>query len=251
MVNGNHAVANTSFHWTGSMPLAQNVYLQALNHSGMFQPTRLVQEGSYWYTVVFYIHRDFSQINPSAGVYEAPIDKTGYVLLRTSDFTDPNSWQAWNGGSDYEPIANETFQTFDPKLGSTTLNAAPPQLLYDATAHVYVLMHTLYGVSNAVYYMSTASPSTPVWSDSTPIVGTARMVSDPGGPLQGGTGSYGPVTGFNDSNYPSMIDAQSPGYNFEFISGGLYLFYSTSPGTQGGDTLARDVYRVPLAVTYQ
>ena len=47
VVSGNHVVANASYHWTGSQALVQKVYLQALNHTGILQPTRLVQEGSY------------------------------------------------------------------------------------------------------------------------------------------------------------------------------------------------------------
>jgi hypothetical protein len=252
-VNSNHAVANVSFHWTGSSALAQKIYLQALNHTGMFEPSRFVQQGSYWYAVGSYLHRDFSKIDPANGVYEAPVDKTGFVLMRTSDFTDPNGWQAWSGGSTYEPISNQNFRAFFPQQAGATLNASSPQLAYDTTAQVYVAIHTLYGGSNAVYYMTTSSLANPAWSDSTPILGTAQAISDPGGPLQSGGGTYGPVQGFNDGNYPSILDARSAGYNFEFVSGGgsPYLLYSTHPAEYGGDNLARDVYRLQLSITYR
>ncbi len=76
-VGGKHVVAQTAYTWTGSPALAQKVYLQALNHSGIFLPSRLVQEGGYCYSVGMYIHRDFSKLDPAHGVYEAPQDRVG------------------------------------------------------------------------------------------------------------------------------------------------------------------------------
>jgi hypothetical protein len=239
-VAANHVVANTSYHWTGSQALAQKVYLQALNHTGMFGSSRLVQEGAWWYAVTYYIHRDFSQINPAQAQYQAAIDNFGYVLIRTSDFTDPNGWQAWSGGSVYEPLANLNFKTFLPQVNGAAMDAPTPQLIRDTVTERYVMIHTLFGGSNAVYYATTASLATPSWSDSVPIGGTAQLTTDPAGPVQG----------FNDANYPSILDPNSGGYNFEFTSGNPLLFYSTSPAAYGGDNLARDVYRVQLAVTY-
>jgi hypothetical protein len=237
---GSHVVANTSYHWTGSQALAQKVYLQALNHTGMFGSSRLVQEGAWWYAITYYIHRDFSQINAAQGVYEAPIDSSGYVLLRTSDFTDPNGWQAWSGGGVYEPLANLNFKTFLPQISGAAQDAPTPQLIRDSVTQRCVMIHTLFGGSNAVYYATTASLANPSWSDSLPIAGTAQLTTDPAGPVQG----------FNDANYPSILDPSSGGYNFEFSTASPLLFYSTSPGAYGGDNLARDVYRVPLSVTY-
>ncbi len=252
VVGGHHVVANTSFHWTVSQAFMDKIYLQAMNHTGMFQPTRLVHEGGFWYSVGYYIHRDFGKINPSIGVYEAPVDQSGYVLMRTSDYTNPNSWEAWNGGANYLPITDQTFQTFAPQQNGVELDGAPAQLVYDKTAHVFVLIHTLFGGNNAVYYMMTPSLANPTWSDTTPIVGSAQTVSDPGGTLQDGSGgTYGPIMGFNDGNFPSLLDAKSDGYNFEFINGEPYLFFSTFPGPHGGDNTGRDIYRLRLSVTYQ
>jgi hypothetical protein len=239
-VGGSHVIANTSYHWTGSQALAQKVYLQALNHTGMFGCSRLVREGAWWYAITYYIHRDFSQINPTQGQYQAPIDNFGFVLIRTNDFTDPNGWQAWSGGSVYEPLANLHFQTFLPQSNGASMNALTPQLIFDTVAQRTVMISTVFGGSNPVYYSTTASLANPSWSDAMPIVGTVQLTTDPAGPVQG----------FNDASYPSILDPNSGGYNFEFTSGNPLLFYSTSPGAYGGDNLARDVYRVQLSVTY-
>jgi len=233
-------VADTAYHWTGSVALAQHVYLQALNHSGMFGPSRLVQEGAWWYSVANYIHRDFTQINPAQGIYEAPVDKYGYVLIRTADPTNPNGWQAWNGGSTFNPIASQNFLPFLPQSNGASLDAASAQIIYDTVAQSCILIFTVNSGSNPIYYMTTPSLATPAWSDAIPIAGSAGFVSD----------AAGPVTGFNNQNYVSIIDPQAPGYTFDTTAGSPLLFYNTSPGAYGGDNLARDLYRVPLSVTY-
>lgn len=239
-VSGNHSVAKTAFTWTGSQALAELVYLHAADHSGIFNPSRLIREGDHFYTVATYIHRDFSQINVAAGVLEAPIDKTGYVIMRTSDFTNPNLWQAWSGGSNYGAISNQNINVFLPKQGPITLNAGQPQLIYDTNAQCYILIYALNGVNGAVYFMTTKSLATPIWSDSQAIQGTASLTTDPAGP----------VVGFMASNFPSVIDDNSGGFSFEFTSGNPQLFFSTFPLAYGGNNTARDIYRLQLQISY-
>lgn len=104
VVSGNRVVAKTAYVWTGSQPLADKVYLYAFNNTGIFQPTRLVKEGSFYYSIGWYLQRDFAQINPPTA-YQAPVTSYGYVLMRTSDFTNPNGWAAWTGGTNYESLS--------------------------------------------------------------------------------------------------------------------------------------------------
>lgn len=241
VASGNHVVANPGYYWTGSEALSDEIYLYALNHTGIFGPTRVIKEGNYYYAIASYLHRNFTQINPAQGVYMAPVDKTGYVLIRTNDITNPNGWQAWISGSTYGPVSQENFGVFLPQRDGKSLNAPSPQIIFDTNAQCYILIHTIFGGSNAVYYMTTKSLANPSWSESTPIPGTLQLITDPAGPVQG----------FNDANYPSILDSSSGGFNFEFTSGSPLLFYSTAPAQYGGDNLARDVYRVQLSVTYQ
>jgi len=238
---GTHIAFDPGYHWTGTLAFQDTIWAYADNHTGTFQPTRVVHEGAYFYCIAFYIHRDFTQINPSQGVYGAPVDATGYVLLRTADITSAAGWQAWTGGSTFQPVANGQFQTFSPEQNGSPLSAAPPQIIYDTTAKQYILIFTLFGGSNPVYYMTTTSLATPSWSDAVTIGGTAGLVTDPAGN----------IVGFNDGNYTSIIDASSPGYNFEFTGGSPMLFYSTFPANYGGDNIARDLYRVQLSITYR
>jgi hypothetical protein len=241
-VNGKHTVADAAYTWTGSQAQAHQIYLHALNHTGLFGPSRVVKEGSYYYAVAIYIHRDFTLINPTAGVNEAPVDKAGYVIIRTSDITNPNGWQAWAGGGSYQPVTSQNFQTFTPRIAGVDLSAASAQIIYDTTAQCFILIHTLNQDGSAVYYMTTKSLANPSWSDAQAIAGTATLKSDPAGG----------VVGFGSLNYPSILDDSSPGFNFEFTgSGKPQLFYSTYPPTYGGANSARNIYRVPLSVTYK
>jgi len=239
-VSGNHAAADVSYHWTGTLALSQHVYLHALNHTGVFGPSRLVQEDGWWYCVGSYIHRDFSQLSPATGVYEAPIDSYGYVLLRTADFTSPNGWQAWNGGNSFNPVSSLQFKAFLPQYQGSGLDASSPQLIHDTVSNSFVIIFSVYTAGSPVYYVTTSALAAPAWSDAVPIGGSAQLTTDAAGPVQG----------FDNENYVSIIDPASAGSNFEFTAGTPQLFYNTSPGSYGGDNLARDLYRVPLTITY-
>ncbi len=244
VVDGNHAVVKWAYVWTGSVALADQVYLTALNHTGVFAPTRIIKEGSYYYSIGWYQQRDFTQINPPTND-QAPITSYGYIILRTSDFTDPNGWSAWTGGTNYESLASPTIEsdvlTFLPQHGGTVVNAAPPQIIFDTVAQTYILIYTPYGTTpDSVYYITTKSLANPSWSNPTVLGISSLLTTDPGGPM----------VGFLSNNYPSILDNSSTGYNFEFTSGSPLLFWSTFPSYYGGNNLARDVYCVQLSVSY-
>ena len=241
VAGGNHVAAKPGYYWTGSLALQDSVYTIGDNHTGVFQPSRVIREGTYFYWIGYFLHRDFTQLNPAQGVYSAPVDATGYILMRSADITNPNSWETWEGGGTFEAVADQHYTPFSPIQNGTSVNSPPPQIIYDTTAQCYILIHTLYGGSNPVYYMTTKSLANPSWTNDATIGGTAALVTDPGGP----------VVGFNDANYVSIIDPSSSGYNFEFTGGSPLLFYSTLPSQYGGVNTARDLYRVQLTITYR
>jgi hypothetical protein len=189
---------------------------------------------------VYYLHRDFTKVNPAAGVFEAPVDKHGFVIIRTNDITNPNSWQAWTSGSQYEAIEDMNFAVFLPQQDGIALNASGAQIIYDTIAQCYILIHAVSSEGGAIYYMTTKSLASPAWSGSAPIGGTATLTSDPAGP----------VVGFDGANYPSILDDSSGGFNYEFTNGSPQLFFSTFPSAYGGANTARDLYRVQLLITY-
>lgn len=237
-VAGNHVVAAVAHHWTGSRALAERVYLHALNHSGAMQPSRIVREGAYYYSISYYLHRDFDQIDTATGRFEAPVDRAGYVLMRTANIADPNGWQAWDGGDRFRPISEGRLKVFLPQRHGVQLEASAPQIVYYPDARCYILIHTLSGGHNAVYYMTSTTLANPVWSDSTPIRGTDSLRLTANWTLDG----------FNGSNYPSIIDSSSEGFNFEFTHGSPSLYFVAYTPGQVDDNGARDVYAVPLSI---
>lgn len=242
-VAGNHVVADPGYYWTDS-PAAQAqtwTFANANNHTGLFQPTRVIEEGGYYYALAYYLHRNFSAINPAAGVYTAPVDKQGNVIIRTRDIANPNGWEAWLGGSSYGPFNNSTVDAFYPIIGGQTTAGEASQIIYDTNAQEYILIFTPFGNYFPVYYITTKSLAKPVWSVATAISGTGSLLVDPAGP----------VTGFGNGQYVSIMDDASLGYNFETTSGNPRLYWNTFPVTYGGNNTARDIYSIQLIVSYQ
>ena len=52
-LNEAHVVSNESFTWTGSVPLADAIYRKAFSLTGMQTPSRIIKEGSYYYSMAF------------------------------------------------------------------------------------------------------------------------------------------------------------------------------------------------------
>lgn len=247
-VAGNHTVAHPGFHWTGSAAFANAAYLHAANMTGLQQITRPLKEGSYYYAIGNLFQRDFTQINPATGQWQAPSTKEGFVMIRTTDFTNPNGWEHWVTGSTWQPLTNNSYGVFSPVyLGVTKTAAWSPTWFFDTTAQLYVIIYAGPDSSHSpVFYMTSPSLAAPSWSEARPILGTDELVTDPAG---------GPWLGFSGAHYPSVLDASSPGFNFEFVSSGQpYLFWSTVPGLYNGRGVnyanVNDVYRTQLQITY-
>ena len=241
-LNGAHVVSNESLTWSGSPPLDPALYRKALNHSGMMTPSRIVKEGSFYYSIAFLNHRDISHIDPFTS--QAPIDKYDWVLMRTTDPTQAGGWEGWVSGGTFVPLSSHTFTAFSPRSGGVNLNAGEPQIIFDTNANLFIAIFVIWGAPGSVYYVTTPSLANPVWSDAVAIGGSASLQTNPRGPA-------GCSVGFQVNHYVSLIDTHSDGLNFEFTDGDPWLFYVSNPANNcGGDNLARDVYRVKLNVDY-
>jgi hypothetical protein len=244
-VDGNHSPAKTSYHWTGTDALANRAFLHAALYSGLQQISRLVKEVTngvtYYYAVGNHYKRDFSLINPGAGQWAAPLVKNGLAMIRTSDISNPNGWEVWTGGSSWaSPITSENVGTFLPMLNGVPAAWVPnpyefpgpawnADIIFDTEAELYILIFTngTPSSSGPVCYMTSQSLAAPVWSDYRPIIGTDTVV-------------VGATTGFGGPNYVSMIDPNSPGFNFEYTNGNPRLYYVTG----------RKLYQLQLQTTY-
>jgi len=248
-INQTHLVAEAGNHWTGSQELALKVYQQALNHSGIMLPSRLIKEGNYYYAVGFLVHRNFGSLNLQTG--QAPIDKRGFVLIRTKDITRAAGWEAWVGDGTFEPISNGTFNIFLPERNGRPHNISEAQIVFDMKSKTYILVYCNTGGGGnsnpgPVYYMTTKSLARPSWSQEAVISGSDTFQPDPRGP--GGLNTCN--TGFVAGNYVSVLDTYSPGMNFEYTNGNLWLFYVVNADRCGGRNLDRDLYRVRLSIQY-
>ena len=241
-VNGNHAVAKEGFYWTGSVAATSQAYLHAGDgdgNTGMDALTGLIKERSYYYSMGTYQHRDFSQINPAAGRYDAPVDAEGLVLMRTNDFTNPNNWQAWRGGNTWDLIANRNYKVFNPQLGGVSVPVWPGSVIFDENARTYIVVVNALGSvaqNTPVGYMTTKSLANPSFSDYTAIGGVPQV--DP--------------TAFWP--YTTIIDPDSSGFNFEYSSSGhpLLFWNDDGPLVNGHHLIANrsDIYHAQLAITY-
>jgi hypothetical protein len=243
-VNGNHVVAKPGHYWTGSVALANRIYMKASNITGLQQITRMIREGNYYYAMGNLYQRDFTKINAAAGVYQAPMVKEGIVLIRTTDFRNPNGWEAWTGGSTYEPVSNGKYETFHPKSGGTTMATWSPTFIYDTNAQAYILIFCDRSkMTGPIFYMTSKTLASPSWSDYAAIQGSQQVNTDP---------AVGPdKVGFNAAHFPSIIDPSSSGFNFESTSSGSpWLFWSTAPGIYNRREFKNEVFRVQLSITY-
>ena len=236
--DGSQAVADTSFYWTGTPQLANRAYMHAVLYTGIQQISRLVKEGSYYYAVGNHYHRDFT------GTLQYPLpglDKNGLCIIRTQDFTNPSGWEVWTGGSNWaSPITRDNVGTFLPMLNGVPIAWTPnpyqfpgpawaPDIIFDTVAHQFILIftHGTPSSSGPMGYITSPSLATPVWSDYRHIIGSDTVV-------------VGPGRGFGGPNYVSMIDPNSPGFNFEYTNGNPRLYYVTG----------RNLYRLQLQTTY-
>ena len=256
VVDGNYVVTKPGYHWTGTLAQTSRSYLYGgVNFTGLQGPCNLLKEGDYYYSMGNLYQRDFSVINPSQGVYQAPITKEGLAVIRTTNFKSPNNWEAWNG-SGWEPQANNNWGTWFPKRRGVTMKVWGVTWYYDVTAQLYVLVFPgNAGQHEPVYYATTPSLANMVWSDAVPILGSELLVTDP---LGKPGDPPGPWLGFSGSSYPVIQDPNCPGFQFDkVLTDSPWLFYCQQPGYynnrgRGWDPSAyrNDVYRIRLKVTY-
>ena len=120
--------------------LKLRVYHEALDHSGLMTPSRLIKEGNYYYSIGFEIHRNSKDLDVQTG--EAPIDKYGYMLVRTKNISEPQGWEAWVSGDVFDPITKGDFNAFLPQSNGSGIMPRSPNLSLTSTnphSHLYLV----------------------------------------------------------------------------------------------------------------
>lgn len=242
--NRRHLVFNGANRWTGSRALAKKAYRRALNVSGFMVPSRIIREGNYFYTVGLETYRNLNRLNPEDA--RAPVERYGYAILRTRDISRAAGWEVWSGGNKYKPAKISNLEVFVPEKNGRPMRMAVPNIIYDLNARVYVLFFTLRGEGKGLYYITTASLASPSWSSASMVEGGDVFQPDPRRADVGNACNVGLIP----SNYPSVIDAASPGWNFEFTYGKPWMYYTVNHARCGGKNLNRDVFRVRMNFKY-
>ncbi len=190
------------------------------NNRGIFHPSRVVKEGSFYYLIA-YVSTSPDDIPASQGY-------GGMMTLRTADF---KNWQVWTGGANYAAVGSAK-----PALigGVDTVVVS---LTYNSSLCAYMMVYTSGMIgrgAQGVKYRLSSSMVNPQWTAEKEIVGTSqvRLAESLSG------------QGFIVNNYPSLIDPYSSGYNFEISGSNPYLYYSTF----GQNAFVRSIYRLQLKI---
>jgi hypothetical protein len=122
-VNGNHVVAKPGYYWTGSAALANRIYMKASNITGLQQITRILKEGSYYYAMGNLYQRDFTKVNPAAGLYQAEAPTSLFPMETTRHFTRSQAAQPWPRGRRHSSTILRPKPT---SLSSATTVRRPP-----------------------------------------------------------------------------------------------------------------------------
>jgi hypothetical protein len=177
-----------------------------MHNYGFFHPSNIIQEGSYYYAVVLYIHRT------AAG----GVDAAGAILVRTSSLASTRGWTVWDGTA-YTPITGSWDQKLPVFADIPIVEAQMTTISWSASVCQYII---LFG-SSGLKFATTASLASPQLS-------ALRTVA-------GGDA-------YNSANYPILQDDTHPGYNFDTLgSDSAYLYTVRQNGGLDRDVVKQRV----------
>lgn len=166
--------------------------------------------------------------------------KAGTCLYRTDDVSQPSHWRAWDG-NDFTVRANVTVyreKDINPAqyVCKPVFSAPPSSWSYNTVLHQYL---ATVGMPGDVFGFITSKDMIH-WSEPKQLMQTTFQefhASRRGSGVSGQT-------------YPSIIDPESPGMNFEYTGAHPYLYFTRFNPKQKGETWHnRDLIRVPLQVS--
>ena len=193
---------------------------------GMFTPSNIVlnpADNNYYALVYLNLHGP----------------RVGTCLIRTRNLADPTSWRAWSGGRSFDTSFIDPYRSYDdpsvhlcmPLSHSGPGDMQPGSLTYSTVARQWLWIGQAVG---GAYY--SLSPDLINWR-APELFFPAQVTWD----YQCGDGD--PIA------YPSLIDPAGTSRNFETVGNTAYLYYTQFHYTDCGQTLDRDLVRVPITIS--
>jgi hypothetical protein len=197
---------------------------------GYFNPSNIVHAQDGFFYAVF---RAIAMNQSQAG---------NICVMRTQSLGDPTSWRAWDGSGFNLQMTDPYTSANTNQCLSVSPGVAEPTLTYNTYLAKYMLIGSdIEGnppVCGAYYALS----SDLIHWTNLQIMRTANLPYSPCLP-SGGSGYV--------NIYPSIIDHSDTTANFEKAGQNPYLYYTRMQMSNGGDTLNRDLVRVPMVITIQ
>ena len=197
---------------------------------GVFSPSNIVEKDGYYYAIFRVV---------------APFQREQHVcLMRTDDLNDPSSWRYWHPtGFDrafvnpYRSTLPEMINAWCPPLALSEIANLNESLVYHPGMDRYILIGTSSDPArdpNILGFYYAFSEDLITWTRRRPLmeVPLPSFATDPSAV------SYA---------YPSVIDPDSPGFNFEFVDDEVYLFFTRFNEGQGSND--RDLLRVRVQIS--
>ena len=197
---------------------------------GVFSPSNIVERDGYYYAIFRVV---------------APFQREQHVcLMRTDNLDDPSSWRYWHPQGFDRAFANPYSTPLEvlvnawcPALALSEIANMHESLVYHPVMDRYILIGTTSDPArdpniHGFYYAFSQDLIT--WTRRRPLmeVPLPFTVDDPTDV------SYA---------YPSLIDPDSPGFNFEFTDDGAYLYFTRFNEGQGSND--RDLLRVQVQIS--
>lgn len=189
---------------------------------GIWQPSNIIRhpQDGYYYAA---IHAE-----------DYGLQQRGTCMMRTDNLSDPASWRAWDGQSFSVQFANPYDSDLDPAahvcqpVSADEIWTLTYSLTYNEYLGAFVLVgHAVHVDTPGFYYA--LSHDLINWTPRTLLM-EADLVQTTGTPS-----SY--------LAYPSLLDPESPGLNFDVTGQTPYLFYSRFNDASSGDV---DLVRVQV-----
>ncbi len=214
-------------HLVASIPYTYE-QMEDSGPAGIFNPSNIIRspKDGYYYSMLHLESYD--------------LQDWGAGIMRTDDISDPTSWWAWNGTSYSADLINPYIDTSDPAdhICAPVSRENISKMVSSVTYNTYFDKFLLVGMRNdgsggrpdGIYY--SLSDDLIHWTPDQLILECETWWNDD--PTQ------------NKHHYPSILDPNSTGLNFEFSGENAYLYYTVWHDDDPSTTLNRDLVRVPI-----